>query len=62
MRAILFAAGLALLMAGCTWFPSLGVYKLDINQGNYITQDQVDRLKVGPDAAAGSRWRSARRW
>jgi len=47
MRTTLFAAGLALLMAGCTWFPSLGVYKLDINQGNYITQDQVDRLKVG---------------
>ena len=47
MRANLFAAGLALLMAGCTWFPSLGVYKLDINQGNYITQDQVDRLKAG---------------
>jgi outer membrane protein assembly factor BamE len=47
MRTNLFAAGLALLIAGCTWFPSLGVYKLDINQGNYITQDQVDRLKVG---------------
>jgi len=26
---------------------SLGVYKLDINQGNYITQDQVERLKEG---------------
>ena len=24
-----------------------GVYKLDINQGNYISQDMVDRLKVG---------------
>ena len=30
-----------------------GVYKLDINQGNYITQDMVDKLKVGPDEAAG---------
>jgi outer membrane protein assembly factor BamE len=48
MRANLFAAGLALMMAGCTWIPSsLSVYKLDINQGNYITQDQVDKLKVG---------------
>lgn len=28
-------------------FGSFGVYKLDINQGNYITQDMVDRLKVG---------------
>ena len=26
---------------------SFGVYKLDINQGNFLTQDQVDRLKAG---------------
>jgi outer membrane protein assembly factor BamE len=26
---------------------SFGVYKLDINQGNYLSQDMVDRLKVG---------------
>ncbi len=45
------AAGLA---AGCatidTYAPTLrsfGVYKLDINQGNYISQDMVDKLKVG---------------
>jgi len=25
----------------------LGVYKLDINQGNYLTQDMVEKLKVG---------------
>ena len=24
-----------------------GVYKIDINQGNYISQDMVDKLKVG---------------
>ena len=24
-----------------------GVYRLDINQGNYISQDMVDKLKVG---------------
>ncbi len=43
-----------LLVGGCstidTYLPtarSFGVYKLDINQGNYITQDQVDKLKVG---------------
>jgi outer membrane protein assembly factor BamE len=42
------------LVAGCTTmetsFPllrSLGVYKLDINQGNYLSQDVVDKLKVG---------------
>lgn len=25
----------------------LGVYRLDINQGNFLSQDMVDRLKVG---------------
>jgi len=53
MYAILRAAAIAgcvismTMLGGCSWFPSLGVYKLDINQGNYVTQDQVDRLKVG---------------
>jgi outer membrane protein assembly factor BamE len=44
----------ALVCAGCTtvetYMPalrSLGVYKLDINQGNYLSQDMVDKLKVG---------------
>ena len=41
---VLFAT---LGLSGCNWFPSLGVYKLDINQGNYVTQDMVERLKVG---------------
>ena len=48
---IVFAAALA---AGCTaidtYAPTLrsfGVYKLDINQGNYLSQDQVNKLKVG---------------
>jgi outer membrane protein assembly factor BamE len=30
---------------------SFGVYKLDINQGNYLTQDMVDKLKVGMTTA-----------
>ena len=43
-----------IVLSGCqvlgTYMPvveHLGVYKLDINQGNYLAQDQVDRLKVG---------------
>ena len=47
-------AALALAGTGCStmseYVPnlrSLGVYKLDINQGNYITQDQIERLKEG---------------
>ena len=47
MRASICAVTIALVLTGCSWFPSIGVYKLDINQGNYITQDQVDKLKVG---------------
>ena len=42
------------LLAGCatlgTYMPvveQFGVYKLDINQGNYLSQDKVDKLKVG---------------
>jgi len=47
MRAFFCACAIVLLLTGCSWIQSLGVYKLDINQGNYVTQDQVDRLKVG---------------
>ncbi len=45
---------LFLSLAGCstmsTYLPDVrqfGVYKLDINQGNYLTQDMVDKLKTG---------------
>jgi outer membrane protein assembly factor BamE len=44
----------ALVTAGCatvdSYMPTLrsfGVYKLDINQGNYLSQDLVDKLRVG---------------
>ena len=48
MRAFLHAIAVCALLAGCQYLPpSLAVYKLDINQGNYITSDQVERLKVG---------------
>jgi outer membrane protein assembly factor BamE len=49
-----FVALAAALAAGCatvdeyvpTWRNFL-VYKLDINQGNYLSQDMVDKLRVG---------------
>jgi outer membrane protein assembly factor BamE (lipoprotein component of BamABCDE complex) len=52
------AAVVALCVAGCstmtapfdTYIPYIsqfGIYKLDINQGNYISQDMVDKLKEG---------------
>jgi outer membrane protein assembly factor BamE len=44
----------ALALGGCATFDkytptwrSFGVYKIDINQGNYLSQDMVDKLKVG---------------
>lgn len=38
MRFLAFAA--CILLAGC-------VYRIDVQQGNYVTQDAVARLKVG---------------
>ena len=46
----LFAMLLAACAAADRYAPSwrsLGVYKIDINQGNYLSQDAVDKLKVG---------------
>ena len=52
--ALVLALASAALVGGCSTFSdyvpnlrSLGVYKLDINQGNYVTQDQVEKLKEG---------------
>jgi len=42
MRALFCATAVALMLAACSWVPRLGVYKLDINQGNYITSEQVE--------------------
>lgn len=54
LRRLLTCVVAAGLLASCQAvneaFPTaknFGVYKLDINQGNYLTSDQVDKLKVG---------------
>jgi len=58
VRTPLLVAFAALAIAGCstmtapfdTWMPYIsqfGVYKLDVNQGNYLSQDMVDKLKEG---------------
>lgn len=41
------AAGCASIEKYAPSWRSFGVYKIDINQGNYLAQEQVDRLKVG---------------
>jgi outer membrane protein assembly factor BamE len=40
---------LVLLLAGCqsVSLPGLSAYKIDIQQGNYVTQDMVEKLKPG---------------
>ncbi len=38
---------LALALAGCSGGVRLSPYRIDIRQGNYVTQDMVARLKPG---------------
>jgi outer membrane protein assembly factor BamE len=38
---------LALATAGCGYFPILTPYTIEIQQGNYITQDMMAQLKPG---------------
>ena len=43
-------AALALLVAGCSYVPSIpfvSPHKIEIQQGNYVTQDMIDKLKPG---------------
>ena len=46
-RASLAAGGCATPIDYVPSWRSFGVYKIDINQGNYLSQDMVDKLKVG---------------
>ena len=44
------ALPLILLLGGCQYvpmIPGLGPHKIDIQQGNYVTQEMVDKLKPG---------------
>lgn len=38
---------LALLVSGCTYVPLLTPYKIDIQQGNVVTQEMIARLQPG---------------
>jgi len=38
---------LAFWVAGCDLAPKLSPYRMEIQQGNYVTQDMVARLKPG---------------
>ena len=45
MRYLLLPACLVLLLGGC-----LSVYKVEVQQGNVITQEMIDKLKPGMTA------------
>ena len=45
--AVLAAGGCATADKYVPSWRSFGVYRIDINQGNYLSQDTVDKLKVG---------------
>ena len=45
MQKILISVIAAILLSGCAEFP--GVYKIDIPQGNVVTQEMVDTLRPG---------------
>ena len=45
LRSLLLAA--VVTVAGCSWAPTWGVYKIDVNQGNFVTQDVAEKLRVG---------------
>ncbi|MCJ8170702.1 outer membrane protein assembly factor BamE [Atopomonas sediminilitoris] len=46
LKIMLAVIGSALALSGCSFsFP--GVYKLDIQQGNVVTQDMIDQLRPG---------------
>ena len=48
MRIILLSlVFLSFLSSGCSWIKFPGVHKIDIQQGNIIDQEMVDKLQVG---------------
>ncbi|MBV1789004.1 outer membrane protein assembly factor BamE [Marinobacterium sp. D7] len=45
MRKVFISVALAVLVSACSDFP--GVYKIDIPQGNVVTQEMIDQLRPG---------------
>ena len=43
MRKVLISVALVTLLTACSEFP--GVYKIDIPQGNVVTQEQLNQLE-----------------
>lgn len=43
----LFFAGFCLILSACGFVGFPGVYKIDVEQGNLVTQEMVDQLQPG---------------
>ena len=48
MRIVLFCLiSFSILSAGCSWIKFPGVHKVDIQQGNIVDQEMIDKLREG---------------
>ena len=47
MKSYLLRALLPLLLVGCSSVPSVSTYRIDVQQGNAVTQDMVARIRPG---------------
>jgi outer membrane protein assembly factor BamE len=47
VRVISVVAVLASVIAGCTSIPGITPYKIEIQQGNFVSQEMVSQLKPG---------------
>ena len=48
MRILLICLiSLSLLTTGCSWLKFPGVHKVDIQQGNIVDQEMIDKLRLG---------------
>ena len=44
---IIYLITFTLLSAGCSWLKFPGVHKVDVQQGNIVDQDMIDKLRPG---------------
>lgn len=44
---IISSVSTALLLGGCNPFPKSWVHRIEVEQGNIVTQDMVDKLRPG---------------
>jgi len=43
----IFLSALAITLAACSYMPSLTPHRIEIQQGNFITQEMIGQLKPG---------------